>query len=152
MESSEHPEFSILGWPCSGVFCRLHPTLTLCGLANFEQLSFLIYEMWILTESSCQACHDDYKRSHIENVGLVPKEVGANNVIMLAGVMMMMVNIRVKGLLITLCLFLPLWLTVVPKLCRTLLKKKVFALEDDPAPSCLLAGPSALWSSQLEDS
>lgn len=127
VESSEHPEFSILGWPCSGVFCRLYPTLTLCDLANFEQLSFLIYEMWILIESSCQACqacHDDYKRSHIENVGLVPKEVGANNVIMLAGVMMMMVNIRVKGLLITLCLFLPLWLTVVPKLCRTLLKKK----------------------------
>lgn len=154
MESSEHPEFSILGWPCSGVFCRLHPTLTLCGLANFEQLSFLIYEMWILIESSCQACHDAYKRSHIENVGLVPKEVGANNAIMLAGVMMMMmVNIRVKGLLVTLCLFLPLWLTVVPKLCLTLLKKKkVFALEDDPAPSCLLAGPSALWSSQLEDS
>lgn len=72
---------------------------------------------------------------------------------MLAGVMVMMVNIRAKGLLITLCSFLPLWLTVVPELCLTLLKKKnVFALEDDPPPSRVLAEPSALWSSQLEGS
>lgn len=66
---------------------------------------------------------------------------------MLAGVMVMMVNIGVKGLLITLCSFLLPRLTVVPEPCLTLLKKKnVFA------PSCLLAGPSALWSSQLEES
>lgn len=72
---------------------------------------------------------------------------------MLAGVMVMMVNIGVKGLLITLSSFLPLRLTVVPELCLTLLKKKYdFALKDDSPPSCLLAGPSALWSSQLEDS
>lgn len=71
---------------------------------------------------------------------------------MLAGVMVMMVNIGVKGLLITLCSFLLPRITVVPELCLTLLKKNVFALEDGPPPSCLLAGPSALWSSQLEDS
>lgn len=80
IESSEHPEISILGWPCSGVFGLLLPTLTLCGLAHFEQLNFLIYEMWTLIESSCQACQDDHKRSHIDNLGLVPKEVGTNNV------------------------------------------------------------------------
>lgn len=68
--------------------------------------------------------------------------------------MVMMVNIRAKGLLITLCSFLLPWLTVVPELCLTLLKKKknVFALEDDPPPSRVLAEPSALWSSQLEGS
>lgn len=36
--------------------------------------------MWILIDNSCQAYHDDDKRSHVENLGLVPKEVGANNV------------------------------------------------------------------------